>query len=99
MSIINVFKVTSKTKTSLIMFFGTVAKNRKSDLFDSRILLKPIVKQYKQKRHSAYSNKRDIVSILIIMNKKLFIEYCEYHFISVIRNVLLRFKGITQVVV
>jgi hypothetical protein len=33
------------------------------------------------------------------MNKKLFIKYCECHLIPAIRNVLLRLKGITQVVV
>jgi hypothetical protein len=97
--IANVFKVASKTKTGSVMFFGAVAKSRKSDLFDGRILLKPVVKQYKQKRCSAYGNKGDIVSIPTIMNKKLFIEYCECHLIPAIRNVLLRLKGITRVVV
>jgi hypothetical protein len=42
-----VFKAASKTKTGLVMFFGAVAKSRKSDLFNGRILLKFIVKQYK----------------------------------------------------
>jgi hypothetical protein len=44
--IANVFKVVCKTKIGLVMFFGTVAKSRKSDLFNNRILLKPVVKQF-----------------------------------------------------
>jgi hypothetical protein len=92
--IVNVFKVTSKTKTSLIMFFGVVTKSRKSDLFNGCILLKPVIKQYKQKKHSTYSNKKNIISISTIINKKFFVEYKKCHFIPAIQNILLRLKGI-----
>ena len=98
MGIANVFKAASKKQTGSVMFFGAVAKSRKSDLFDGRILLKPVVKECEQKRRSAYGKKGDIISVPITMNKKLFIEYCKCHLIPAIRNVLSRLNGITRVV-